>query len=145
MTDLNQKAPGFSLQNQDGKTINLEDYQGQKVLIYFYPKDMTAGCTKQACSLQDSMQDLNQLNLKVFGVSKDDVQSHMKFRAQYGLEFDLLADTEKEVIKAYKALRGPFTARIAYLIDEGGMIVHKFSKVNTDTFASDVIDVLKAL
>lgn len=142
MVEINEKAVDFSLENQNGNKVKLSDYFGQKILIYFYPKDMTSGCTKQACSLQDNMASLNDLNLKVFGISKDSVESHKKFCEKHGLEFDLLADTEKEVIKSYGALKGPFTSRIAFLIDENGLVMHKFSKVDTKNFALDVIDVL---
>ena len=144
MVEINEKAFDFTLENQDGFEIKLSDYFGQKILIYFYPKDMTSGCTKQACSLQDNISDLNNLNLKVFGISKDSVVSHKKFTEKHGLEFDLLADTEKEVIKKYGALKGPFTSRIAFLIDENGVIIHKFSKVDTTNFALDVINVLNS-
>jgi len=145
MVEINEKAFDFTLENQDGVKTKLSDYYGQKILIYFYPKDMTSGCTKQACSLQDNMASLNELNLKIFGISKDSVQSHKKFQEKHGLEFDLLADTEKEVIKSYGALKGPFTARIAFLLDENGVVIHKFSKVDTKSFANDVIDILNSL
>ncbi|MBI96055.1 peroxiredoxin [bacterium] len=145
MVEINEKAIDFTLENQDGIEIKLSDFIGQKILIYFYPKDMTSGCTKQACSLQDNMVDLNDLNLKIFGISKDSVESHKKFQEKHELEFDLLADTQKEVIKSYGALKGPFTARIAFLIDEKGTVIHKFSKVDTKIFAQDVINVLNSL
>lgn len=145
MIEINQKAIDFTLENQDGIEIKLSDFLGQKILIYFYPKDMTSGCTKQACSLQDSMVDLNDLNLKIFGISKDSVESHKRFQEKHGLEFDLLADTQKSVIKSYGASKGPFTSRVAYLINEKGNVIYKFSKVDTKIFAQEVIDVLNSL
>ena len=145
MIEINQKAFDFTLENQDGIEIKLSDFIGQKILIYFYPKDMTSGCTKQACSLQANMSDLNDLNLKIFGISKDSVESHKRFQVKHGLEFDLLADTQKSVIKSYGASKGPFTSRIAFLIDEKGNVIYKFSKVDTKIFAQEVIDVLNSL
>lgn len=143
--EIGDKVKNFELLNQDGKTIKLSDFFGQKILIYFYPKDMTSGCTTQACSLQNHMQDLNELNLKIFGISKDEVGSHKKFQEKHALEFDLLADTDKKVIKEFGALKGPFTARIAFLLDEKGIVIYKFKSVNTKTFAEDVINLLKSL
>ena len=143
--EVNQKAFMFSLQNQDGKLVHLKDYLGQKILLYFYPKDNTPGCTTQACSLRDNITDLTRLNLKIFGISKDSVESHKKFTDKFNLNFDILSDENKKVIEKYGAKKGIFTSRIAFLLDEDGVIIYKFNKVDTKSFAQDVIDILNNL
>ena len=118
MLEIGKKAPAFTLPDQNGEMRSLSDYQGQKVILYFYPKDMTAGCTKQACA-------------------KDSVASHKRFEEKYGLLFTLLSDTEKEVIQAYDVWKekknygkvSMGVVRTTYLIDENGIIVKGFDKV----------------
>ena len=95
------KAPDFTLPDQDGKEHTLSSYQGKWVLVYFYPKDMTTGCTKEACAIRDTFPNFGKLNAHVFGISADSVLSHKKFADEYELPFPLLADTEKKVINAY--------------------------------------------
>ena len=137
MLEIGTKAPEFSLPDQNGEIRNLADYRGQKVVLYFYPKDMTSGCTKQACGFGEMYPQFREKGAVVLGVSKDSVVSHKKFEEKYGLPFTLLADPELEVIKAYdvwkeKKLYGKASmgvVRTTYLIDEEGVIVKAFDKV----------------
>lgn len=137
MLEIGTKAPEFSLPDQNGEFRNLADYRGQKVVLYFYPKDMTSGCTKQACGFGEMYPQFREKGAVVLGVSKDSVASHKKFEEKYGLPFTLLADPELEVIKAYdvwkeKKLYGKASmgvVRTTYLIDEEGVIVKAFDKV----------------
>ena len=132
------KAPAFTLPDQNGKNHSLEDYRGQKVILYFYPKDMTAGCTKQACAFGELYPQFREKGAVVLGVSKDSVASHKKFEEKYGLPFTLLSDPEKEVIQAYdvwkeKSMYGRKyfgVVRSTYLIDENGIIIRALEKVN---------------
>jgi len=122
------KAPLFEGQDQNGKTFKLADYAGkQPVLLYFYPKDDTPGCTKQACGLRDRMGDLKKDNVQVVGVSFDNADSHKKFMAKYNLNFPLLADTEGKIADAYGVRRAEgknMTRRVSFLIGKDGRIVH---------------------
>lgn len=131
------KAPGFSLPDQNGTIHTLEEYKGKKVILYFYPKDNTAGCTKQACGFGELYPHFLQKDAVVIGISKDSVSSHKKFEEKYTLPFTLLADTELEAIKAYdvwqeKNMYGKKTmgvVRTSYLIDEDGIIIKAVGKV----------------
>ena len=137
MLAVGTKAPDFTLQDQNGKERSLSEFQGQKVVLYFYSKDMTSGCTKQACGFAELYPQFTEKGAVVIGVSKDTVASHKKFEEKYGLLFILLADPDKEAIQAYdvwkeKNMYGKATmgvVRTTYLIDENGMIVKAFTKV----------------
>ena len=137
MLQINTKAPDFKLPDQDGKMHTLSEYKGQKVILYFYPKDNTSGCTKQACGFSELYPQFREKGAVVLGVSKDSVESHKKFQAKFNLKFTLLSDTELEAIKAYdvwkeKNMYGKITmgiVRTTYLIDENGVIVKAFGKV----------------
>ena len=153
MLEIGTKAPAFTLPDQNGEMRSLADYQGQKVILYFYPKDMTAGCTKQACAFGDLYPQFREKGAVVLGVSKDSIASHKKFEEKYGLPFTLLSDPEKEVIQAYDVWKekknygkvSMGVVRTTYLIDENGIIVKAFDKVkaadnpqmrvDTDSFA----------
>ncbi len=134
---IGDKAPVFTLQDKDGNSVSLGDLRGRKVVLYFYPKDNTAGCTKQACAFGELYPQFLEKGAVVLGVSKDAVASHKKFEEKYGLPFILLADPEKEAIQAYdvwqeKSNYGKITmgvVRTTYLIDENGMIAKAFGKV----------------
>lgn len=137
MLEIGTKAPDFTLLNQDGKTISLSDFKGKKVILYFYPKDNTPGCTKQACTFGELYPHFTELNAKIIGISKDSVASHKRFEQKYQLPFILLSDPELEVIKSYdvwkeknmygKKVMG--VVRSTYLINEDGMIEKAFGKV----------------
>lgn len=137
MLAVGTKAPDFTLPDQNGELRKLSDYRGQKVILYFYPKDMTPGCTKQACGFAELYPQFLARGAVVLGVSKDSVASHKKFEEKYGLPFTLLADPEKEVIQSYdvwkeKKLYGKVSmgvVRTTYLIDEAGIIVKADDKV----------------
>ncbi len=137
MLEIGTKAPEFTLPDQNGDMKSLSDYRGKKVVLYFYPKDMTAGCTKQACAFGELYPQFMEKGAVVLGVSKDSVASHKKFEEKYGLPFTLLSDVEKEVIQAYDVWKekknyGKVTmgvVRSTYLIDEEGMIAKAFGNV----------------
>ena len=137
MLNTGIQAPDFTLQDQNGQTRSLKDFRGQKVVLYFYSKDMTSGCTKQACGFAELYPHFREKGAVVIGVSKDTAVSHKKFEEKYSLPFILLADPEKTVIQAYdvwqeKSNYGKITmgvVRTTYLIDENGMIAKAFGKV----------------
>ncbi|WP_312372608.1 peroxiredoxin [Lachnoclostridium sp.] len=138
MLEIGSKAPEFTLNNQEGVEVSLKDFLGRKVILYFYPKDNTPGCTSQACGYATLYPDFMEKGAVVIGVSKDTVQSHKKFAEKYNLPFQLLSDTELNVIKAYdvwqeKNMYGKKTmgvVRTTYLIDENGFITGASGKVN---------------
>jgi peroxiredoxin Q/BCP len=141
------KAPDFTAKNQDGETVKLKDLQGKRVVLYFYPKDDTPGCTKEACSFRDADDIFAKKGIKVLGVSIDDEKSHQKFISKYQLPFDLLADTDKEIVEKYgvwgeKSIYGRKymgTLRKTFLIDEQGKIVKIFDKVKVAEHADEVL------
>ena len=145
------QAPGFTLPDQNGKMHSLSDYRGQKVVLYFYPRDNTPGCTKQACAFGELYPQFREKGAVVLGVSKDSVASHKKFEEKYGLPFTLLSDVEKEVIQAYgvwqekkncgKVSMG--VVRTTYLIDENGVIIKAFGKVKAADNPAQMLDTLE--
>jgi peroxiredoxin Q/BCP len=153
MTELQegQKAPEFSAKDQDGKSINLADFAGKTVVLYFYPKDDTPGCTAEACDFRDNYQGLSEKDIVVLGVSVDDEKSHIKFIAKHSLPFTLLADTDKEIVSSYgvwgeKSMYGKTymgTNRKTFIIDKEGNIAHIISKVDTKNSTAQVLELLK--
>ncbi len=149
MTNLKEgdKAPRFSGKNQDGKEIKLEDFSGKKLILYFYPKDNTPGCTAEACNLNDNYNSWLDKGFEVIGVSPDSMESHQKFRKKFGLKFDLIADTEKEILQAYeawgeKSMYGKKymgVLRTTFVIDENGVIQKIFEKVETKDHTNQII------
>ena len=147
MLNEGEMAPDFTTKDQSGNEVKLSDFRGQRVVLYFYPKDDTPGCTKQACSLRDSYDAFTEKGIKVLGVSNDDEASHRKFISKFSLPFDLLADTEKEIVNAYgvygeKNMYGKKYMginRTTFLIDEEGKIKKTFKKVNVDEHADEVL------
>ncbi|MBP3595129.1 MAG: peroxiredoxin [Lachnospiraceae bacterium] len=137
MLEVGTKAPAFSLPDQNGAVHTLEDYKGKKVVLYFYPKDNTSGCSKQACGFAKLYPQFTEKGAVVIGISKDSVASHKKFEEKFGLPFTLLSDVELAAIKAYdvwqeKNMYGKITmgvVRTTYLIDEDGVITKAFGKV----------------
>ncbi|WP_313075850.1 peroxiredoxin [Lacrimispora sp.] len=140
MLEIGTKAPAFSLPDQNGLIHTLEEYKGRKVILYFYPKDNTPGCTKQACNFGELYPQFQEKGAVVLGVSKDSVASHKKFEEKYGLPFTLLSDTELTCIQAYDVWQEKMNygkvsmgvVRTTYLIDEDGVIVQAFGKVNAE-------------
>ena len=148
MLEAGDKAPDFSAKDQDGNKIKLSDFKGKKVVLYFYPKDDTPGCTKQACSLRDGFPKLKKNNIEVLGVSIDDENSHQKFIEKYDLPFTLIADTDKKVVNKYdvygeKNMYGRKymgTKRTTFLIDEDGKIKKIFKRVKVAEHADEVLE-----
>ena len=141
------KAPDFTLPDQNGQSRKLSEYLGQRVILYFYPRDMTAGCTKQACAFAELYPQFREKGAAVLGISKDSVASHKKFEEKYGLPFVLLSDPEKTAIQAYdvwkeKKMYGKVSmgvVRTTYLIDEQGIIVKGFEKVKPAENPADML------
>ena len=149
MLEPGTKAPDFTLADQNGQTHSLSDYKGQKVVLYFYPKDMTSGCTSQACSFRDLYPQIREKGAIVLGISKDSVESHKRFEEAHGLPFTLLSDLDLSVIKAYDVLKpgkdgktAKSLVRSTYLIDESGMIVKAFGGVKPKENAAQMLSVL---
>ena len=150
---IKQRAPAFTLPDQDGAKQKLSEYRGQWVLLYFYPKDDTPGCTKEACVLRDALPHFDKLEAKVFGVSVDSVASHKKFAKKYKLPFTLLADEDMSVVKKYgvwgkkKFIGREYlgTFRTSFLIDPKGKIVKVYENVNPIRHAKEVLEDLKTL
>ena len=150
MIKVGDQAPDFTLPSVGGGQVRLSDFRGQKVVLYFYPKDNTPGCTKEACSFQDQSSALKRKGAVVLGVSADSVASHEKFAKKYGLEFPLLSDEAKEVVKLYgvwkkKSLYGRLfngVERTTFVIDERGVVTHVFPKVRVNGHTREILDVL---
>ncbi|MFQ9886978.1 MAG: thioredoxin-dependent thiol peroxidase [Negativibacillus massiliensis] len=151
MLEPNTKAPDFTLPNQNGEMVSLSDFLGKKVILYFYPKDNTPGCTRQACAFAAANAELEEAGAVVIGISKDSVASHQKFVQKQNLPFILLSDPELQTIEAYgvwqeKKLYGKVSmgvVRTTYLIDEQGMIEKVMPKVKPDTNAAEILEYLK--
>ena len=147
MLEIGMKAPEFTLSDKDGKTVSLSDFLGKKVVLYFYPKDNTPGCTRQACAFAAAYKGFKAKDVVVIGVSRDSVASHLKFAQKYDLPFILLSDPELQTIQAYgvwqeKKLYGKVSmgvVRSTYIIDEQGMIEKVMPKVKPDTNAAEIL------
>lgn len=150
MLSINTKAPDFTLSDQSGKEVSLHDFAGRKVVIYFYSKDNTSGCTKQTCAYNSLIDDFVAKGVTVLGISKDSVSSHAKFAEKYGLNFSILSDPDKTVHQAYDVLKEKTlygkkvmgTVRSSYLIDENGMIAEVRANVKPDLNAQEMLDLL---
>jgi thioredoxin-dependent peroxiredoxin len=136
------KAPDFNVKDTNGNTVTLAGFAGKKIVMYFYPKDDTPGCTKQACSFRDNYAVYQDKGIVVLGVSKDDEAAHQAFTQKFDLPFPLLADTNGDIIAAYDVDGGGYAKRVTYAIDETGNIVHVDTSVKTDTHANDVLTAL---
>lgn len=151
--ETGKKAPAFTLPNQDGEKVKLSDYGGQWVVLYFYPRDNTPGCTKEACEFTDNLKQFDKLNATVLGVSPDSVESHQKFIEEYNLKIDLLSDPDKKVLEKYgafgeKKMYGKVTKgviRSTFLIDPKGKIAHEWRNVRAAGHAEKVKERLAEL
>ncbi|MBR4036201.1 MAG: thioredoxin-dependent thiol peroxidase [Oscillospiraceae bacterium] len=151
MLETGMKAPDFTLPDKDGNSVSLSDFLGKKVVVYFYPKDNTPGCTKQACGFAANYQQFREMDVAVIGISKDSAASHLKFAQKYDLPFIILSDTELQAIQAYdvwkeKKLYGKTSmgvVRTTYVIDEKGFIEKVMPKVKPDTNAAEILEYLK--
>ncbi|MBN1159531.1 MAG: thioredoxin-dependent thiol peroxidase [Bacteroidales bacterium] len=149
MIQLNEgsKAPVFKGKDQDGKGLSLDDFIGKKVILYFYPKDNTPGCTDEACNLRDNYEALFSRGFAIIGISPDSEKSHMNFKKKYQLPFSLIADPDKQIIKAYgawgeKSMYGKKyegVLRTTYVIDEEGIVLKKISKVDTKNHTAQIL------
>lgn len=148
MLETGMKAPGFTLQDKDGRNVSLSDFAGKKVILYFYPKDNTPGCTRQAQAFSTAYEKFKRMNIEVIGISKDSAASHTKFAEKYSLPFVLLSDPELNAIKAYgvwqeKKLYGKVSmgvVRTTFVIDEQGNIEKIMPKVKPDTNAAELLE-----
>lgn len=151
MLQPGQKAPDFSLMDQNGNEVRLSDFLGKKVVLYFYPKDNTPGCTKQACAFAAAYDAFREKDIVVIGISKDSVSSHVKFAEKYHLPFILLSDPERKAIEPFgvwqeKKMCGKVSmgvVRTTYIIDENGIVSHVMPKVKPDTNAEEVLALLR--
>lgn len=151
MLETGMKAPEFTLGDKNGNAVSLSDFKGKKVVLYFYPKDNTPGCTRQACAFAERYDRFKEKNIEVIGISKDSTASHIKFAEKYNLPFVLLADPELKAIKAYgvwqeKKLYGKVSmgvVRTTFIIDEEGNIKKIMPKVKPDTNAEEILEALK--
>jgi thioredoxin-dependent peroxiredoxin len=151
MIEEGKKAPDFKLQNQDGKTISLNEFKGKNIVLYFYPKDDTSGCTKEACNFRDEFPKFKNVKAVILGVSPDSVASHKKFAAKYDLPFNLLSDEEKKVVEEYgvwkeKSMYGRKymgVERTTVVIDVNGKIKKIFPKVKVDGHNEELLEALK--
>ncbi len=134
-------APAFSLASDKGKTVSLSDFSGRKVVLYFYPKDDTPGCTKEACSFRDSNELFIEKGAAVIGISADDSLSHTRFREKYGLPFYLLSDPDHSIMERYGVWSGR-VMRTTFIIDEKGIVAKVFENVNPENHAGDVLKYL---
>lgn len=150
---VGQKAPDFTLPSDTGEKISLKDFRGKKVVLYFYPKDDTPGCTKEACSFRDNINQILERQAVVIGVSADSIESHKKFKEKYNLNFPLLSDEKHRVLEKYgvwkeRSLYGKKfmgTERTTFIIDENGRIAHIFRKVKVDGHTEEVLRKLDEL
>jgi peroxiredoxin Q/BCP len=152
MPEVGKKAPDFTLLNQDGNKVSLKDFKGKKIVLYFYPKDNTSGCTKEACNFRDDFPKFKKSDAVILGVSPDSVGSHKKFIDKYNLPFTLLADEDKKVLEKYdvwkeKSMYGRKylgVVRTTFIIDENGKIKKIFNKVKVEGHNLEVMEALKA-
>jgi peroxiredoxin Q/BCP len=150
---VGDKAPSFKLKNQDGETISLSDLKGKPIVLYFYPKDDTSGCTKEACNFRDEFPKFGKMKAEIIGISADSIESHKKFAEKYKLPFNLLSDEKKETIEKYgvwqeKSIYGKKymgIVRTTFIIDSSGKISKIFSKVKVDEHNKEVMETLKEL
>lgn len=147
------KAPYFSLQDQNGTTHTLNDYKGKWLVVYFYPKDDTPGCTKEACGFRDNIKELKKKEIEIIGISKDSTESHKKFASKFNLPFTLLSDPTKETIKSYGAW-GPKkfmgktfegVLRKTYIVDPDGEIKKEYKKVDPSVHAQEILKDIEAM
>jgi peroxiredoxin Q/BCP len=141
------QAPDFEGSTGDGRTLGLKDFHGKNIVLYFYPKDDTPGCTKEACSFRDNIQPIRSLGAEIIGVSVDSVESHKRFSTRFKLPFPLISDKQKRIANAYGVMKdvGLGTKRVTFIIDRDGKIAKVFPKVDVSKHTEEVVAVLKEL
>ncbi len=132
-------APNFTAKDDGGNTVSLADFEGKTVVIYFYPKDDTPGCTKQACSFRDSYSEYEDKDIVVLGVSMDNATSHQAFKDKFSLPFPLIVDTDGTLAQAYEVEGGGYAKRVTFVIDSKGVIKKVYESINTETHATDIL------
>jgi len=142
---IGTKAPDFEAVDQNGKTVRLADFKGNPVVLYFYPKDDTPGCTAEACNFRDNMDKFQEKGVKVLGVSVDGDKSHKKFEQKYNLNFTLVSDSKKDITKKYGVLGERTASRVTYILDKDGKIVHIYPKVSPKEHAVEVLNKMSEL
>lgn len=146
VVEVGDRAPNFKALDQNGNEMKLSDFRGKDIVLYFYPKDDTPGCTVEACAFRDDLEAFNDIKAKVIGVSTDNIESHKRFERKHNLNFTLLADDKKEISKKYGVLGMLGKAsRTTFLIDRDGIIRHIFQKVRPDSHSEEVMEKLKEL
>lgn len=151
MLTVGTKAPNFTLHDKDGNAVSLSDFAGKRVVLYFYPKDNTPGCTRQACAFAGAYTAFQELDVVIIGISRDSTASHQKFAEKHNLPFILLADPDRQAIEAYRVWQEKKTfgrmsmglARVTYVIDKSGNIEKVMPKVKPDTNAAEILDYLR--
>lgn len=151
--EIGQQAPDFTLKDQEGKDVSLSNFQGKNIILYFYPKDMTPGCTTQACDFRDNYEAFEQYNTVIIGISPDQIERHQKFIAKHGLPFKLLADTEQEVAKLYDVwkLKKMFgkefygIERSTFIINQAGILQKEFRKVKVKGHIEETLQFVKEM
>lgn len=136
-------APNFTAKDDEGNSVSLADFEGKTVVLYFYPKDDTPGCTKEACSFRDSYADYEGKDIAVLGVSRDDETSHKAFKDKFSLPFPLIVDTDGTISQAYEVEGGGYSKRATFVIDGKGVIKKVYESIKTDTHATDILADLK--
>ena len=141
------QAPDFEGPTGDGQTLGLKDFHGKNIVLYFYPKDDTPGCTKEACSFRDNIQPIRSLGAEIIGVSVDSAESHKKFSTKFGLPFPLISDKQKRIANAYGVMKdvGIGTKRVTFIIDKNGKLARVFPKVDVSKHTEEVVAALKEL
>ena len=141
-----ESFPEFKLKADDGKEVSLSDLKGKKSVVYFYPKDNTPGCTKEACSFRDNINFFKSLGIPVFGISIDSIESHKKFKSKYSIPFTLLSDSDKKVVTklGIRSISG-VALRVTFILDENGKILKIYPKVSPDKHAEEILEFLKNL
>ena len=145
LLNVGDTAPDFSSVDQNGKPVRLSDFKGKPVVVYFYPKDDTPGCTKEACNFRDNYSEYEKAGVKVLGISVDDPNSHKKFEEKYSLNFTLVADHERKISENFGVLGDRNAKRVTYIIGKDGKIAHVYPKVSPDEHAVEVMKKLKEL
>jgi len=142
LLEVGDRAPDFTLESDDGTMVSLKDFRGKIVVLYFYPKDFTPGCTKEACAFRDDFTEFKKRDVAIVGISYDKPEEHAKFRMGYGLPFILLSDKDKEVSRKYGADGAIVAKRITYMIDGDGKVIAAYPKVDVNSHSEEILKLI---